>query len=368
MFNLLLRLFVSRFYAVNAGFFLFWFLLFFGVVSGSSLISYHLGLIQAIIDHIVMLLIVMAGWSLYALKCLRYMEDTQRAHHASFLHILGGVEKPRLRWLLGGCFTLMFTPVSIYMIVVMLIGWQQGRWIPAISIPLLLVVLTLLATRRMLRLVTAGAHLPKILFFERWLRRKRPLRYHWWLVAYAVAERKMSLLLLKAFSFLMLFLAIIWLKDDFVKPAFMVLLVLIAVAHAAFMSRLQQFMEERMAFLRNLPVPLAGILSMFLLPAILVFLPDLLFLVANARGLLSLADIGMVYAVLVSQLVLYTAVLYLTAMPAKTYMRILFLVSFAQVFGYMALDNRLLALGQVLVGCVLLALRYRRYEHVMYKD
>lgn len=55
-------------------------------------------------------------------------------------------------------------------------------------------------------------------------------------------------------------------------------------------------------------------------------------------------------------------------MPVKACSRILFLVSCAQILGYMAPDNRLMALGQVLVGRVLLALRYRRYEHVMFKD
>lgn len=368
MFKVLHQLFVSQFYKLNTGFFLFWFLLFFGVVSGSSLISYHLSLIQAIITIIPLQVIVMAGWLLYALKCLRYMENTLLRYNASFLHVLGGVNGRRLNVLVGYCYALALAPVTVYALVVTVIAVQQSKYGVALSIILFLVTVSVWPVRRLTRMIKAAVPVPTTLFYEKWLRRSKPLPWYWFLVQYAVKERKMNLLVLKSFSLFLFFLAFIWLSDDFVKPAFMLLLVLVALAHAVFMLVLQKFKEEKLLFIRNLPVPVWKRLGLFVLPVCLLFVPELLFMLINGWKMFSLGDMFMSYTVLVSQLVLFTAVLYITSMPAKTYMRVLFVICFANMFALLAFDHLLLVMLWLLAGLVIFAVRYRHYEHVIYTD
>lgn len=69
---------------------------------------------------------------------------------------------------------------------------------------------------------------------------------------------------------------------------------------------------------------------------------ELLFLPANARQLPGESRVLLTYAVLVSQLVLFSSVLYITSTPLEVCMRILFAISFVDVFLYMAVDIRLM--------------------------
>ena len=72
MLYLLNKIFVRTFYAANAGFFLFFFFIFFGAVQGGALVSYHLSLMNSILSSGVTLGLVFFCWTMYHWKCVSF--------------------------------------------------------------------------------------------------------------------------------------------------------------------------------------------------------------------------------------------------------------------------------------------------------
>src|SRR5258708_29973711 len=94
-FLLLLRSLVKPFYRQNAGFFLFLFLIFFGVVAPSQQPAYHYALILCMLDAPVFLSIGLTALVLYALKCNNWVSSSLQDPRLSFLSILSRLNTTR---------------------------------------------------------------------------------------------------------------------------------------------------------------------------------------------------------------------------------------------------------------------------------
>src|SRR6186713_1361113 len=84
---------VRQFYVQNAGFFLFIFLVFFGVVAPSQQPAYHYALIRGILAAPAMLILVLAAWLWYAFKCSRWIIGRLQNGDHIFLRILPSLGK-----------------------------------------------------------------------------------------------------------------------------------------------------------------------------------------------------------------------------------------------------------------------------------
>src|SRR5690349_21505893 len=124
--RLLYKLITRSFYRTNAGFFLFFFFLFFGAVNAGSLVSYHYSLILSMIISWLVLGAVFFCWILYQLKCLRYCYSLIRSAEGSFLFNFSLLSK----WVQGKTVLIiylqLYAAILIYSLVVMLIAFQRN--------------------------------------------------------------------------------------------------------------------------------------------------------------------------------------------------------------------------------------------------
>src|SRR6201746_1856947 len=89
------KVFIARFYTQNAGFFLFIFVMMFGIVQGGLLLRYHYQLIMGILEVPAALLVALGLWSLYLFKCMKFVSKTIIAPDGFFLRILNEMDAQR---------------------------------------------------------------------------------------------------------------------------------------------------------------------------------------------------------------------------------------------------------------------------------
>src|SRR5581483_208629 len=86
--SILWKALIRQYYRQNAGFFLFFFLLFFGIVAPSQQLAYHYAIILGMLQAPALLALVLFCWLLYAIKCIRWIGGVMQSPGHTFLHIL----------------------------------------------------------------------------------------------------------------------------------------------------------------------------------------------------------------------------------------------------------------------------------------
>src|SRR5690349_21756816 len=92
------KLFVRTFYKTNAGFFLFFFFVFFGAVPGGTLPKYHYDIMQGILGSVVTLGVVLFCWTFYHIKCAGFVLKMVNSQEGSLLYNIQAVKKTT-QWL-----------------------------------------------------------------------------------------------------------------------------------------------------------------------------------------------------------------------------------------------------------------------------
>ncbi len=368
VFKILFKLFVSQFYKLNGGFFLFWFIFFFGVVSPGMLGVYHLALIQAEIESFVMLIGVMIGWFLYNEKCLECFKTIMLKYKNSFLHVLQAVDSKKIILIFGICHILVFLPVSIYALIVAGVAISQAKFLVAVLVLFFLIVITITSTFRIRSVLSSRIPSRSYSLFSRFQRKSRLINYNFFLVRYILTERKINILILKIFSSIFFYLFFIKHISEFSKPWFVMALLLISYAHSVLIFHTHKFIEEKLSFMRNLPISLFKRIAMFVIPICLVFIPELLFMLINGLSVLSIEDVVTSYCILVTQLMLYTSILYIKNVQLKEYLKYIFAIFLLSTFLYNALDHLWLILLQFGLCYALFKIQYFKYEHIVYTN
>src|ERR1700760_3459783 len=83
--DILNKIIVRRFYKQSFGFFLFVFIVFFGVVPGGYQLAYHRALIEGILQAPALLGLTALGWLLYGLKVSQFV--TERLNSPELLFV-----------------------------------------------------------------------------------------------------------------------------------------------------------------------------------------------------------------------------------------------------------------------------------------
>ena len=137
VFNILQKVLVNHFYKVNAGFFLFFFFLLFGVVKGGQLIDYHLSLIQGMIESAVFLACVIFIWLLYTLKCVNHITKQLTEPRQRFLITLNTLSAKEQYLYMLFVHVQVYMPVLLYSLLVASIAARQhlfgSMWVVLIS-------------------------------------------------------------------------------------------------------------------------------------------------------------------------------------------------------------------------------------------
>lgn len=273
MLRMLNRVFVSQFYARNAGTFLVIILLAFGFLSANE----HRALIIAAIGSPFFLGIVFILWTLYLIKTIAFVLDVLTAPEHLFLQTFWLVPTTTRRALWLSIQTGLLFPVIAYAGWMVQIGVHYERWgsVSAIILVILGLLLTgaLLADYRLrhpspdaLRLPHFAIKLPYELFFPTYWLRYEPL----------------SFVLTKAFSGLLLAgVCRLYPTDDYDERLLLIGLLLAVLGHSQVSGQVKSFERTYLLFLPNLPISWLQRLGRYALTYGLLWLPELLILLRN---------------------------------------------------------------------------------------
>src|SRR5690348_2806708 len=117
--HILLKVWVQQFYQRNAGFFLFLFVVLFGVVQNP--LAYHFQLMQGIVSSYTTLFIAIVIWILYAGKCGAIVIKSA-AKEKVWLYELQAVSTKKLLLSLGVVQALLFLPATVYILFTIGVG------------------------------------------------------------------------------------------------------------------------------------------------------------------------------------------------------------------------------------------------------
>ncbi len=142
------KIFVREFYRRQSGFFLFIFLVFFGVIAPSMQLAYHYALILGMLQAPAFLALVGLAWLGYAEKCHRFVTDSLAAPEYGFLYKLAGLPRGRIYGHFLRIQVLLLLPVWGYALIVAAVGWHRRSYGAVLWVMLYVALLILLGAAR----------------------------------------------------------------------------------------------------------------------------------------------------------------------------------------------------------------------------
>jgi hypothetical protein len=191
--------------------------------------------------------------------------------------------------------------------------------------------------------------------------RKRVESVWFYLLHYFIHLRKVSVLAIKACSYIILNILVLnnlpLTSSDFILP-----FVVIIQTHMVLCYWLVRFVEGSLSFLRNLPLPVFKVTGLYLFTYVVLFLPELVFLLSHISEKTSAFDALTLYFILVITMLLFTAVQYNDQMNMNEYVKVVFLVSFVLIFFLLSKAYLFLLIAETVMSILLFLTGYYRYE------
>lgn len=360
VYRILQKVLVNHFYKVNAGLFLFVFLVLFGLPYQP--LSFHRSIIDGILKSQLFLALVMIGWLLYCFKCIDYINRQIKEPQQNFLFCLNNLERARVLRYFGFVQVLVYLPVLAYALAIVGIALSRGLWGFALEVMLFCAATILLPSRIYLsgiqkRAIVKSFVWPHIFSFR--LSKPLfalPLFYLW-------HERKQMLLVTKFFSLALLYLFINLYEPERydVRPLLLCLL-LVAGSHSAIVFQVRSFEESFLAFSKNLPLSalqrFLGLLQMYLV----LMLPELLFLGKGYGVHFGLKDYPQLLLMAIALVAIFHVTLLLEEATMDQFMRVVFAIM-AALFFILLYNPGIVLPGAILVlSFALFAAYYYTFE------
>lgn len=363
-FSILRRIFVNRFYLRNTGFFLLLFYLLFGVVDGGSLWLYHRGLMEGFLEHPGFLLLVLAAWLLYNLKCTGFMLKTWQLPEYSFLYAtLGCVEKnKRRRWLLmlhAG----MYLPVLIYAGIAAVVAFSHMWWGRGSIILIFNGMMCLLPVwlyEKKLQKADTAFFTGKL---QQWLDRRftKPVSlYYLFELLNRFPQRWLSVKLISALVLLLTFSLTGNASTD-IRGVFIGVL-LSVLLHTQLLFGHRIFEDQYLSFLRQLPFSLIRRYLQLLLTNIWLLLPELLLLAGRTWPMAGVGNTALIILAGISLLQLFRSLLYFPRLDPDKHIRWILGIAFAALFLVLGNYGWAMTVGVQLAALLIFCRRYGKYE------
>ncbi|HEY4286281.1 MAG TPA: hypothetical protein VGN00_04205 [Puia sp.] len=355
---------VGSFYRQNVGFFLLFFVLFFGVVAPSEQLAYHYSLILGMLETPLFLGLVLFAWLLYGLKTSRFLFSALDEPEANFLYKLAALSRGRQFWLCMAIQGLLLLPVWAYSIAVAGVAVYRHVYGTALLVPLYMTVMNIagaicLHRRLQWRLPDSGRQWA---FFLR-QRRRTMLPYWSILLQYLLKEEKALAAGVKLFGCTVLYLL---LKqqgpDDYDLRMPFLFYSLSLFGHAAILYRCRQLENTRLLFYRALPVPQSIRFGQYAIFYLLLLLPETLVLGWLTPHPIRVTDTMTFLLSGYSVLLLMNSILYTAPFTNRVFLRIcllLFGILYCCVLGKDLIELSVLFL---VTATVLFFRGYARYE------
>ena len=361
--HILARSVAGPFYRKNAGLFLFLFFLLFGTQpSLGQALQFHYAIIQAILTNISFFLLACLVWLVYTLRVILFLRETLAKNIFGYLRTLESVPHLKRSLHLLWLQVTLLAPVLVYALIVMIIGASGKYW--AGTLATLTVIFLLLGTCSWAagKLLLSGGD---VFRFPIKLHSRLPNNLIVFLWRFMMREQFLGLFALKLISFLCLY-GLASLDSSLFEGRLLWLIFLTLLAgHAILIYRNQQFMETRLAFLRNLPLPRMQVLVSLLVVYTVLLLPE----AWAMKNVLLVQGQGWNYIWLILAgpfiLLLLHCLLYSDDMSIEAYLQLTFGVWIVLLFCSLSENRWLIPLSCASLSTFIFLNSYYRYEKKM---
>lgn len=269
---------VQPFYLQHAGFFLFLFIIFFGIVAPSQQLAYHYALIRGILEARGFMVLVAFAWLMYAGKVVQFVFRVLDSPEGLFVCRLRCLPPVRCFRLLLHIQHRLFLPVSGYAFIVVGVAVYRGAWaVASIVVGYVALIYGVSAMLYYRRLGRPGA--PGERGHWRVIRSRRNVPYWSILLRFLVVENGWLLAGIKVFSCGLLYLLLrLQMPGDYDLQAVYFSYSIGLFGHSILLFRCRKLEAGRLLFYRSLPVSLGRRLGQYCFFCFLLLVPEMLIL------------------------------------------------------------------------------------------
>jgi hypothetical protein len=314
--HILFKVWVQQFYQRNAGFFLFLFVVLFGVVQYP--LDYHFKLMQGIVTSYITLFIAILIWILYAGKCGTLILKSITKEKVWLLEVQA-IDTKRLLLSLAAVQIMLYLPVTVYVLFTIGVGVYIKQYLAAVILALFLILIHILSVALYYQSLFGNDVQIKLLnkpFFSF----RFPKDFLSLLLWYNIYRGKLKTVAVKFFSFLLLFISLVWNSDHIELSDFVIFFQISIAAHAVIVYDSVQFLEKDCRILRNMPLPLYKMLLLFVVTYIVLLLPEAFFLFYYGSKVHLGVGISSLLLYYIGQLLLFTALAYEKHQKIESYL------------------------------------------------
>jgi len=356
--HILLKVWVQQFYQRNAGFFLFLFVVLFGVVQYP--ITYHLKLMQGIVTSYITLLIAIFIWILYACKCGTLILKAI-AKEKVWLYELQAFNKKRLILSLSIAQAMLFLPATMYIVLTIGVGIYIKQYLAVVILILFLILIHILTVALYYQSLFDNS-VQVQLFNKPLFTYQFPKRFFSFLLWYNFYKGKLKTVAVKFFSLLLIFIPLVWNSEHFELSDFVIFFQMSIAAHAVIVYDSVQFLESDFRAIRNVPLPLYKMLLLFVITYIVLLLPEIVFLSYYGNKVQLNVSIPSLLLYYIGQLLLFTGLAYEKHQKIESYLLYIGLIT---VFSLMLTPLKSFGLiggALVIIAFTLFSGNYYQYE------
>ena len=356
----LFKVLVTRFYRLNTGFFLLFFLLLFGLLDGKSTMQLHDAIMQGITSSPAFCGIAMLVWAAYNFKCTSFCLKEFDQPENIFIFRQQAVDNKKQFAGLMICHGGIYMPLLIYAVITTLHGWYEHHYVLSSIFLIYQLVMCSISAAIYFNKINSTWTQPLITLPSFDLARKKEFLFY--LIHYSLSSRKGTFIGIKLCSLLLLQAMVAVNTDKLNKEAICLLIMFLISAHSLLPLHYVRFIENGMSFLRNLPITITRRLLVYITTYAIIFLPELLFLLLNTHHIMPLQLTLSLYAVAVSQLSMYTALQYIKGLTSDRYTMFVFGLFFINLLLLASFNLLFLFFAEAVVSVGLFVGLYNGYE------
>ncbi len=349
---------VAQFYKQNAGFFLVCFILLFGILSGRETIYMHYHIMLQITTSWLFMAGACTIWLLYNIKCIGFSLGELNKPTNSFLYSLQSIHSKRQLLVFTYTHALLLAPLLIYGAITIITGLLHHRFLLSIIFTLFLVAISI-GSGYIYFYIINSTYKPAI-FTTIVIIKDRTIKLHMCLLHYSLHMRKGAFIGIKIFSLLLLQGMIAANQSELNRESVCVLIMFLVSGHSLLTTHYVNFSETQLSFTRILPISTMSRFFTYAFTYLIIFVPELLFLFINSHHALSTSIIVSLYLVSVSQMLLYTAILYIPGIDINKFTSVVFLLFFVSLLFLAAVNLWWLCILQLTIA---LPMYYFLYPH-----
>lgn len=251
------KIFTTRFYAKNTGFFLVLFYFFFGIVPGGQLPSYHYTLIKGFTGSAGFLALVCLLWLLYNLKCIAFIITILSTKEHSFLYGTLGVLEGGAKWRSWCWLHLsLYAPVLIYSTISAGVAVKLGFHIAACVIVLFNLLMISAPLWIYVHKMKHPGTVSMVARWQQWFNTsvRKPL---WSFYGHELLNNNMrSLAISKVVSAVVVIVTCSFMSDKYDERVLLVGVLIYVLAQSVLIYNQRRFDDIYLSMLPQLPVPL----------------------------------------------------------------------------------------------------------------